>query len=97
MKSSELKGFLTGLLIGDGSIDKGVTKRAFSIKSVDKSFIDKIETEIKSCTNFKYVVKHTPEHFSCGCNHKESWEFRILAHPYFNKIYHKFYTTTDTE
>ena len=91
MKSSELKGFLTGLLIGDGSIDKGVTKRAFSIKSVDKSFIDKIETEIKSCTNFKYVVKHTPEHFSCGCNHKESWEFRILAHPYFNKIYHKFY------
>lgn len=60
MKSSELKGFLTGLLIGDGSIDKGVTKRAFSIKSVDKSFIDKIETEIKSCTNFKYVVNIPP-------------------------------------
>lgn len=91
MKSSELKGFLTGLLIGDGSIDKGVTKRAFSIKSIDKSFIDRIEQEIKSCTNFKYRVKYTPEHFSSGCNHKESWEFRIDAHPYFNKIYHKFY------
>lgn len=91
MKSSELKGFLTGLLIGDGSIDKGVTKRSFSIKSIDKSFIDKIQQELESCTTFKCRLKYTPEHFSAGCNHKESWEFRIEAHPYFNKIYHKFY------
>lgn len=91
MKSSELKGFLTGLLIGDGSIDKGVTKRAFSIKSIDKSFIDKIKLELDSCTPFKSYVKHTPAHFSAGCSHKESWELRTQAHPYFNKIYHKFY------
>lgn len=91
MKSSELKGFLTGLLIGDGSIDKGVTKRAFSIKSTDRSFVDKIQQEIESCTPFKCQVKYTPEHYSFGCNHKESWELRIDAHPYFNKIYHKFY------
>lgn len=91
MKSSELKGFLTGLLIGDGSIDKGVTKRAFSIKSINRTFIEKIQSEIESCTNFKCHVKYTPAHFSAGCNHKESWEFKIEAHPYFNKIYHKFY------
>ena len=91
MKSSELKGFLTGLLIGDGTIDKGVTKRAFRIKSIDKNFIDTIEKEIKSCTNFTTYIKYTPEHFSSGCNHKENWEFSIKAHPYFNKIYHKFY------
>lgn len=91
MRSSELKGFLTGLLIGDGSIDKGVTKRALSIKSIDKAFIDKIRQELESCTTFKCQLKYTPEHFSAGCNHKESWELRVEAHPYFNKIYHKFY------
>lgn len=91
MKSSELKGFLTGLLIGDGSIDKGVSKRSFSVKSIDKTFIDLIESEIKSCTPFHTQIKYTPAHFSAGCNHKDSWEFRIFAHPYFAKIYHRFY------
>lgn len=91
MKSSELKGFLTGLLIGDGSINKGVTKRAFEIKSINKFFIDKIKDELESCTCFKCNVKYVPEHFSSGCNHKESWTLRVEAHPYFNKIYHKFY------
>lgn len=33
MNSSELKGYLTGLIVGDGYIDKGVTKRAFEIKN----------------------------------------------------------------
>ena len=55
------------------------------------SFIDKIKSELDSCTPFKSYVKHTPAHFSAGCNHKESWELRTQAHPYFNKIYHKFY------
>lgn len=91
MKSSELKGFLTGLIIGDGTIDKGVTKRAFRIKSINKEFIDTITREINSCTNFQTYIKYTPQHFSCGCNHKDSWEFVIKAHPYFNKIFHKFY------
>lgn len=91
MKSSELKGVLTGLLIGDGSIDKGVTKRAFRIKSINKEFIDTISEEINSCTNFKTFIKHYPAKYSGGCNHKEYWEFTIKSHPYFNKIYHKFY------
>lgn len=91
MKSSELKGFLTGLLIGDGTINKGVTKRSFAIKSIDKNFIDLISKEINSCTNFKSDIKFTKAHYSCGCNHKDCWEFIIKAHPYFNKIYHKFY------
>lgn len=91
MKSSELKGFLTGLIMGDGTIDKGVTKRAFRIKSINKEFIDTISQEINSCTNFQTYIKNYPEHFSFGCHHKECWEFVIKAHPYFNKIYHKFY------
>lgn len=91
MNSSELKGFLTGLILGDGSIDKGVTKRAFSIKSIDYNFIQYINREIESVNTFSTHIKYTPEHYSCGCNHKESWEFRIKAHPYFNKIYNFFY------
>ena len=91
MKSSELKGFLTGLLIGDGHIDKGVTKRAFRIKSIDIRFIEKIKEELDSCTPFHTYVTYTPQHYSAGCNHKDSWELNVKAHPYFNKIYHKFY------
>ena len=33
MNSSELKGYLTGLIVGDGCIGKGVTKRTFEIKN----------------------------------------------------------------
>ena len=91
MNSSELRGFLTGLILGDGTIDKGVTKRSFSIKSVNKDFIDMIETTVNSCSGFKSRIRFVPEHYSCGCNHKDSWEFRIVAHPYFNKIYNYFY------
>lgn len=91
MNSSELKGYLTGLIFGDGCIDKGITKRAFEIKSIDKNFIDKIKNDIESCTNFQISIKYTPAHERCGCNHKESWMLRIKAHPYFNKKYHHFY------
>jgi len=91
MNSSELKGFLTGLILGDGTIDKGVNMRAFAIKSTNKDFIDMIESEINNCSGFKTKVKYTPEHYSCGCNHRESWEFRIEAHTYFVKMYHHFY------
>lgn len=91
MNSSEVKGFFTGLLIGDAYIDKGVTKRAFEIRSIDKEFINKIKEEIESCTPFKCIENFTPAHYSCGCNHKDAWSIRIPAHPYFNKIYHKFY------
>lgn len=91
INSSELRGFVTGLILGDGSIDKGVHKRAFSIKSIDKSFILYINNCIKETTNFKTQIKETPEHYSCGCYHKKSWELKILSHPYFNKIYHYFY------
>ena len=91
MNSTELRGFLTGLILGDGYIDKGVNKRAFCIKSTCKEFIDNIDSEIKSCSGFKSKVTYVPEHTSCGCNHRESWEYRIIAHPYFNKLYNYFY------
>ena len=91
MNSSELKGYLTGLMFGDGHIDKGVTKRAFAIKSIDKNFISKIKNDLESCTNFDISVKYVSPHFSCGCNHKEYWELRVKASPYFNKKYHHFY------
>ena len=91
MNSSELKGFLTGLILGDGMIDNGINKRGFEIASINKDFIDMIDYEISSCSGFKSNIKYTPEHYSCGCNHKECWRYRIVAHPYFCKIYHHFY------
>lgn len=91
INSSELKGYLTGLIFGDGYIDGGNTKRAFVIKSINKDFIDEIKANLESCTNFKINVRDIPEHDSCGCHHKESWELRVQAHPYFAKKYHHFY------
>lgn len=91
MNSSELKGYLTGLILGDGYIDKGVTKRAFEIRSIDFHFIEKIKSDLETCTNFNITIKHTPERDSCGCHHRENWTLRIKAHPYFNKKYHHFY------
>lgn len=92
MNSSELKGYLTGLMIGDGYIDKGVTKRAFEIKSIKLDFIQKIKADIESCSTFKINIKYCPELTDDKhVHHKESWALRIEAHPYFNKKYHHFY------
>lgn len=92
MHSSELKGYLTGLILGDGHIDNGITKRAFEIKSIHFDFVQKIKNDIESCSTFKINIKHCPDYTSNdGTHHKESWVLRIKAHPYFNKKYHHFY------
>ena len=91
MQSSELKGYLTGLIFGDGFIDGGVTKRAFAIKSTQYDFIERIRQDIESCTTFKTALKYIPAHYSCGCNHRDAWELRVKAHPWFAKKYHHFY------
>lgn len=93
MKSSKLKGYLTGLILGDGHIDKGVTKRALSIKSINFDFIKKLEDDLEF-TNFKIKVKEFPASCKGGVNRKAYKELRVQAHPYFNKIFHKFYTDT---
>ena len=92
MNSSELKGYLTGLVLGDGHIDKGVTKRAFSIKSINEDFINKIKTDIDANTQFKWKIVTTPAYTDKdGTHHKTYHEFSIKAHPYFNKKYNYFY------
>lgn len=91
MNSTELRGYLTGLILGDGHIDKGVHKRAFSIKSINKDFIDTIYNDITSVTNFRCRIKYNKAYTSKGVNHKEYWELFIAGHPYFNKKYHYFY------
>ena len=92
MNTSELKGYLTGLIIGDGYIDSGITKRGFRIKSIHKDFIDKVYQDILSCNTFKIHIKHTNETTDKNnVHHKECWELFISAHPYFAKKYHNFY------
>lgn len=92
MNTSELKGYLTGLIIGDGHIDSGVTKRAFRIKSIYQDFIYKLFEDIQSCHTFKIYVKHHKQYIDTdNVNHKENWELVVSAHPYFAKKYHNFY------
>lgn len=91
MKSSELKSFLTGLVLGDGHIDKGVTKRAFRIKSINYDFIDYIETELHATTNFNIIVKEFPSTDKDGIHRQSYKELTIKSHPYFAKKYHHFY------
>lgn len=92
MNSSELKGYLTGLIIGDGHIDNGITKRSFSIKSIHKDFIYKIKEDLESCTNFNIFIKNNNEYIDkYNTHHKKYYELVIKAHPYFSKKYHNFY------
>jgi hypothetical protein len=91
MNSSKLKGFLTGLILGDGYIDKGVTKRAFSIKSINFDFIDYIHESLLDTTNFNIEVKQFAGSIRGGVMRKPYKELRVKAHPYFNKKYNYFY------
>lgn len=91
MNSKELKGYFTGLILGDGYIDSGVTKRAFRIKSINLDFIEKIKKDLEK-TNFEVVIKHYPAETRDGVSRQAYKELTIKAHPYFNKIYNYFYT-----
>ena len=91
MNSSELKGYLTGLIFGDAYIDKGVTKRAFVLKTINRDFALKVKEDIESCSPFQVFIKHNLPIIKDGVNHKEYWEVKIYAHPYFAKKYHHFY------
>lgn len=92
MNSSELRGYLTGLILGDGHIDKGVQKRAFTIKSINKDFIYKIYEDLSASTNFKICVREFDEREVNGVTHKKYWELKVYSHPYFSKKYPYFYT-----
>lgn len=92
IKSSELRGFFTGLILGDAIIDKGVKARALRIKSINKEFIDMISAIVENNTPFTYYVIEKPKKIGIDeVYHKPYWEFVIKANPYFNKLYHFFY------
>ena len=92
MNSSELRGYLTGLILGDGTLGKGVHKRSFEIKSINKDFIERIYEDIKSCSNFNIILKTVEARTDdYGVNHKLHYMLTIKAHPYFNKKYNYFY------
>ena len=92
MNSSELKGFLTGLMFGDGYIDKGITKRRFEIKTIHKDFADKIKELVDSCHTFDTRIVYKKAYTGKdGTNHKEHWCLNIYSCPYFVKKYHHFY------
>lgn len=92
MNSSQLKGYLTGLIIGDGTIDKGITKRSFRIKSIHKDFIYKIKEDLENCTNFNIFIRENNEYIDKNnIFHHKNYELVIKSHPYFAKKYHNFY------
>lgn len=92
INSSQLRGFVTGLVLGDGTIDKGQNKRAFRIKSINKDFIQQIQYYFNKCTTFKTKIKFISAYDDkYGVHHKSYYELNINAHPYFAKLYHYFY------
>lgn len=91
LNSSELRGYLTGLIFGDACLQSGVTKRALEIKSIHKDFITQIYDDLKSCTNFDIVICEHPAELRGGVSHKKYWRLTVRAHPYFAKRYHHFY------
>ena len=94
LDSKELRGFLTGLILGDGTIDKGIDARAFRMKSIDEEFIFHIREYLMSNTNFKIKIVEHDEYTKKGIHHKSYFDLSIKAHPYFAKKYHHFYEYT---
>lgn len=85
-------GFITGLILGDGFIDKGIHKRSFRIKSINLDFIDQIEDYLNKETNLNVQVKYYEGTLdSSGVAREPYKELTIRAHPYFAKAYHEFY------
>lgn len=91
MNSSQLKGFLTGLILGDGHIETGVQKRALSIKSINFDFIEMIEKVLNETMNISLYTKEHETSEKKGVKRKAYKELRTKAHPYFAKKYHYFY------
>lgn len=89
--STELRSFLTGLILGDGYIDKGVHKRAFVIKNTHEDFIRYIENTLRENTKFKITVKSYEATYIDNVYRQPYWELTISSHPYFAKRYHNFY------
>lgn len=80
MNSSELKGFLTGLMFGGANIGKGITKRDFTFQSHNKEFVEYIKSILDKQNPMKISITH-----------RSYWNLKIDSHPYFNKIYNHFY------
>ena len=95
ISSSELRGFFTGLILGDATIDRGVRARALRMKFTNKEFLDLVVSIVEENTPFKYYLREQPKRVdSNGVHHRRYWDFGIVAHPYFNKLYHYFYNDT---
>lgn len=88
MNASELRGYLTGLILGDASLSSGIKKRAMVIESTNQEFINQIQSDLSSCTNFKITVTESK---ADDPRVKKYWKLRITSHPYFAKKYHHFY------
>lgn len=91
LRSSELKSFFNGIILGDGHIHSGITKRALEIKSINKDFIEFLSNTISENTNLKYVIKEFDESFKKDVHRKKYWSLYIKSHPIFAKKYHHFY------
>ena len=91
MNSIELRSMLTGIILGDGYIDNGVTKRALHIKSIYPEFTEYIKSTLDHSTNFITIIKKYDGGFRGGCNHKDYSQLTVRSHPYFNKKYSHFY------
>ena len=90
--ATELRAFYTGLILSDGSIDKGVRNRAMTLKTINEDFAQYIIDFTRMYTNFPNKSVYKPARISPdGVNHKEHWAVSIGACPYFAKLYHYFY------
>lgn len=92
MNSTQLESYLTGLILGDGYIDKGVTSRAFYLKTINKEWAERVYLDLERTTNFKVFFTEKSEYVGTdGVNHRACFIVNTKAHPYFNKKYHWFY------
>lgn len=92
MTSNELRGFVTGLVLGDGTIDKGTERRAFRIATITEEFAYYIKEALTDNTKFKVTIMQFSEKVDKNnIKHQEYCRVSTNAQSYFVKIYHQFY------
>jgi hypothetical protein len=89
LKSSELKAFIHGTMLGDSKIERN--GKVFSSKQISKDLIDfKYQIMLDHFGEKAVSYKTTPAHFCGKWNHQELFEVRV-KHEYFKKMFPKFY------
>ena len=87
--TSDLKSFVYGMMLGDGTIHRN--GKEFKFRQIERTLVEYKMKVIQATLNPERLIYRTQPAYNCGkWNHRELYEVRV-KHPYFTKMYDLFY------